>query len=75
MKLTKFDAYRVKGNIMRQIKKRTYYNFMRVVRMIQNKGYDFDESVRVTERIFDQYESCPSGLSILQMASQIIQAQ
>ena len=60
---------------MRQIKEKTYYNFMRVVRMIQSKGYDFDESVRVTERIFDQYESCPSGLNILQMVSQIIQAQ
>ena len=62
---------------MKPIKTKTHYNFMRVVRMIQKKGYDFDESVRVAQRIFDQYqyEDNQLGLSVLQMVDQIIEMQ
>lgn len=57
---------------MRPIKTKTYNNFMRVVRMIQKKGYDFEESVKVTRKIFDQYESYPDGLSVLKMVDMIV---
>ena len=57
---------------MRAIKTKTYNNFMRVVRMIQKKGYDFEESVKVTRKIFDQYESYPDGLSVLKMVDMIV---
>lgn len=50
---------------MRAIKRKTYHNFMRVMRMIQSKGYDASEAERMTHRIFQQYEAYPNGLSVL----------
>ena len=57
---------------MKPIKRKTYYNFMRVVRMIEAKGYDFDESCKTAHRIFEQYEFCPGGLTVLQLVSMIV---
>lgn len=57
---------------MRAIKKKTYYNFMRVMRMIQAKGYDASEAERMTHRIFDQYEAYPDGLSVLALVDMIV---
>lgn len=57
---------------MRPIKTKTYNNFMRVVRMIQSKGYDASEAERMTHRIFDQYESHPNGLSVLRLVDMIV---
>ena len=57
---------------MRTIKKKTYHNFMRVMRMIQDKGYDASEAERMTHRIFDQYESYPDGLSVLALVDTIV---
>lgn len=59
---------------MRPIKKRTYYNMMRVIRMIQDKGYDFNTARDLAHRIFNQYEFNPSGLPILSMVDMIIPA-
>ena len=56
---------------MRAIKTRTYYNFLRVMRMIEAKGYDAQEAERVTRRIFDQYEAFPQGLSVLALVNMI----
>ena len=56
---------------MKPIRKKTYYNFMRVMRMIEAKGYDAEESERLTHRIFDDYEACPEGLSILKRVDMI----
>lgn len=60
---------------MKEIKRKTYYNFMRVVRMIEAKGYDFQESTKTAHRIFEQYESCPAGLSVLQLVGMIVPAE
>lgn len=57
---------------MRAIKRKTYHNFMRVMRMIQSKGYDASEADRMTHRIFDQYESHPNGLSVLRLVDMIV---
>lgn len=57
---------------MRPIKRKTYHNFMRVMRMIQSKGYDASEADRMTHRIFDQYESHPNGLSVLRLVDMIV---
>ena len=57
---------------MRPIKNKTYHNFMRVMRMIQSKGYDAFEAERMTHRIFDQYESHPNGLSVLRLVDMIV---
>ena len=59
---------------MRAIKTKTYNNFMRVVKMIETKGYSFDESVKTAHRIFDQYEAYPQGLSILALVNMVQQA-
>ncbi len=60
---------------MRAIKRKTYYNFMRVMRMIQAKGYDTSEAERMTHGIFDQYESHPNGLSVLRLVDMIIEKE
>lgn len=57
---------------MRLIKRKTYHNFMRVMRMIQAKGYDATEAEKMTHRIFDQYESHPYGLSVLRLVNMIV---
>ena len=57
---------------MRAIMRKTYYNFMRVMRMLQAKGYDAAEAERMTHRIFDQYESYPDGLSVLVLVDMIV---
>lgn len=56
------------------IKSKTYYNFMRVVRMIEAKGYDRETSARLTHNIFDDYEAAPTGLSILDRVDMILTA-
>lgn len=57
---------------MRPIKAKTYNNFMRVVKLIEAKGYDFQEAVTMTHRIFDDYEACPMGLSVLARVDMIV---
>ena len=59
---------------MRPIKTKTYYNMMRVIRMIQDKGYDFNTARDLAHRTFDQYEANPHGLPILSMVDMIIPA-
>lgn len=59
---------------MRPIKNKTYHNMMRVIRMIQDKGYDFDTARDLAHKIFDNYESNRHGLPILFMVEMIIPA-
>lgn len=59
---------------MRPIKKRTYYNFMRVVRMIEAKGYDRETAADITRRIFNNYEFSPDR-PVLDMVSSVITAE
>lgn len=54
------------------IKTRTYYNFMRVRRMIEAKGYNAETASELTRRIFDDYEAAPTGLSILSRVDMIL---
>lgn len=42
--------------------------------MIQSKGYDASEAERMTHRIFEQYESYPLGLTVLQMVDMVVKA-
>ena len=59
---------------MKPIKRKTYYNFMRVVRMIEAKGYDHSTAVSLAHQKFEQFDSNPSGLSILSLVDMIIPA-
>lgn len=60
---------------MKTIKNKTYYNFMYVMKQIQNKGYDFSEAEKMTHKIFNQREACPEGLSIAQLVDMIVPAE
>ena len=57
---------------MKTIKNKTYHNFMYVMKQIQNKGYSFDEAEKMTHRIFNQFEACPEGLSVMQLIGMIV---
>ena len=66
------EVTRAKEDIMRTIRKKTYNNFMYVMKQVQNKGYDFCEAEQMTHRIFDQVESCPEGLSVMRLVEMIV---
>lgn len=57
---------------MRPIKNKTYHNMMRVIRMIEAKGYGFDTACDIARRIFDEFN--PNGLPILEMVARILPA-
>ncbi|MBQ9263572.1 MAG: hypothetical protein IJ189_05095 [Clostridia bacterium] len=42
----------------------TYRNLMAVIRKIEAKGYDFQESERLARHIIAEFESRPQGMSI-----------
>ena len=55
---------------MRNIKNKTYYNFIYIMNIIINKGYSKEEAEQITHRIFDNHN--PLGLSIIEMANRTI---
>lgn len=55
----------LKEDIMRPIKTRTYNNFLRVMRLVEAKGYTPQEAEEITRQIFDQYEMNPNGIPVL----------
>jgi hypothetical protein len=59
---------------MRPIKSKTYHNMMRVIRMIEAKGYSFDTARDLAHKIFDNYELNSNGLPILEMVARILPA-
>lgn len=59
---------------MKPIKRKTYYNLMRVVRLIEKKGYDFETACKLAHQKFEQFEYNPNGLSILAMVDMIVPA-
>ena len=42
----------------------TYRNLMTVIRKIEAKGYDFQESERLARHIFAEFEARPQSMSI-----------
>ena len=48
----------------KQMRNLTYNNLMVVIRKIEAKGYDFQESERLARSIFAEFESRPQGMSI-----------
>lgn len=59
---------------MREIKNRTYYNFQRVMKVILAKGYEREEAAQIVRNIFDEFEACPAGMSVLARADRVIPA-
>lgn len=48
----------------RQMRNLTYNNLMAVIRKIEAKGYDFQESERLARNIFAEFQNHPQGMSI-----------
>lgn len=59
----------------RDIKKRTYQNFMLVMREIIGKGYDTETAWKITDSIFTEVEYNPMGLSVKQRVEMIVKPQ
>lgn len=57
------------------IKRRTYNNFLKVYKQILAKGYSEDESWKITDRIFTEFEMNPQGLPIESRIKLIVNAQ
>ena len=49
---------------MGQMRRLTYRNLMTVIRRIEAKGYDFQESERLARHIFAEFEARPQGMRI-----------
>ena len=49
---------------MGQMRRLTYRNLMAVIRKIEAKGYDFQESEGLAKHIFAEFEARPQGMSI-----------
>lgn len=51
----------------RKMKNLTYHNLLSVIRKIMNdKGYTFEEAEPLARNIFAEFEACPQGMSIEQ---------
>ena len=46
------------------MKRKTYGNVMKAIKIIQKKGYTFDESSKIALQCFDNAESNPNGFSV-----------
>ena len=56
----------------RQMRNLTYRNLMTVIKQIQAKGYDFEESERLAMNIFAEFQSSPQGMSIEERVRRIL---
>ena len=56
----------------RQMKNMTYRNLMTVIKRIQAKGYDFEESERLARGVFEAFQAAPGGLSIEERVRRIL---
>lgn len=46
------------------MQRRTYNNVMKAIKMIQAKGYDFNEASEIALKCFDNHEQCNNGMSV-----------
>ena len=49
-----------------------YRNLMAVIRKIEAKGYDFQESKRLARSIFAEFEARPQGMSIEERVRRVL---
>lgn len=55
------------------IKNKTYRNFLRIMKKIEEKGYDKQEAEQITHRLFNNFN--PQGKPIEVMADEILPKQ
>lgn len=53
------------------MQKRTYNNVMKAIKMIQAKGYDFNEASEIALKCFDNHEQYNNGMSVEWFINQI----
>ena len=56
------------------MKRRTYKNFMRALKMIQAKGYNGELAEKLTRQCFDNLEQSKNGMSVEWWIDKIIPA-
>ena len=56
----------------KQMRNLTYRNLMTVIKQIQAKGYDFEESEWLARNIFAEFESRPLGMSIEERVRRVL---
>ena len=54
------------------MKNKTYYNFMRVLKMIMNKGYNRVEAEEMTHKVFDNVDNSQKSLTAEYFVSRIL---
>ncbi len=54
------------------MKNLTYRNLMIVIKRIQAKGYDFEESERLARHVFEEFQAHPQGMSIEERVRRIL---
>ena len=57
---------------MGQMRRLTYRNLMTVIRRIEAKRYDFQESERLARHIFAEFEARPQGMSIEERVRRVL---
>ena len=54
------------------MKKKTYNNVLKAAKLIMKKGYEYEESLEMAVKIFDEMEALNNGMSIEWRISYII---
>lgn len=62
---------RRKGEKGANMKRKTYNNVLRGAKLIQAKGYSFDEAAQIAIQIFDNMEQTKNGMSFEWFAQMI----
>ena len=47
----------IRKGMVQSMKRKTYNNVMKAIKMIQSKGYDFKEASQIALNIFDEHEN------------------
>ena len=56
------------------MKRKTYNNVMRAIKIVQAKGYDFDEASEIALKCFDNMEQANNGMPIEWWLDKVITA-
>lgn len=57
------------------MKRKTYNNILKGIKIIQAKGYDFDEANKIALQIFDEMEQLKNGMNFEWFAAKIATKQ
>lgn len=56
------------------MKRKTYNNVLKAIKIIQKKGYDFDTASKIVLQCFDNMEQCNNGMPVEWYLDKIVDA-